>query len=109
MNNLEVGALTGQIIGLVEVAAADCDATVYLFDADAENALVEPADALTSAMVDTQMNELEEKTEYHYTFGFLPGGDYEIAFGCDGDMSLIPEDGKAATVVVGEVTTVDLP
>ncbi|MDX1499313.1 MAG: DUF4382 domain-containing protein [Woeseiaceae bacterium] len=106
VNNAEVGALTGQVSN--ELVVAECAPSVYLFEDDGMDAALVAANALTSAMVEEQMNELE-MTEYHYTIGFLLGGDYEIAFSCDDGVTLDPANGKPATVVAGEVTEVDLP
>ena len=106
-NNLETGALTGRVDETLIVEA--CDPSVFIFEDDGLDAELVADNSLTSAMVDAQLNDLE-MTEYHYTFGFLPGGDYEIAFSCDdGATPLDPPNGKPVTVVVGEIREVDLP
>jgi len=48
----------------------------------------------------------DESIEYHYTVGFLLAGDYEVAFTCDGE-NFEPPEGKPATIVAGELETVD--
>ena len=104
-NNLEVGALTGQVIDLV---VDGCAPSVFIFEDDDMDAPLDVTNSLTSAMVNEQINDVG-MTEYHYTFGFLPGGDYEIAFSCDDGLNLNPPNGKLAMAVVGEVAEVDLP
>jgi len=110
VNNVEVGTLTGQVAN--ELATADaCEPSVYLFDDGAPpNAIVDgeddPDDPVATAMVNEQSNDDGTVVEYHYSIGFLLPGDYEAAFTCDG-AEFEPADGKPATIVVGELTTVD--
>lgn len=99
-NNAEVGGLTGRVDdGLV---VEGCAPSVFIFEDDGMDAALDAANSLTSAMVNGQVND------YHYTFGFLSGGDYEIAFSCDDGVTLNPPNGKPAEVVAGEVVEVGL-
>lgn len=109
VNNLEVGTLTGQVAN--ELATAEsCEPFVYLFDDGVtpnaiEDEVDDPEDPVATAMVDEQTND-DGSVEFHYTIGFLLPGDYEAAFTCDG-AEFEPAEGKPATIVVGELATVN--
>ena len=111
VNNLEVGTLTGQVAN--ELAEAEnCEASVYLFnDGVTPNAIVDgevdPNDPVATALVAAQ-TKADESVEYHYTIGFLPEGEYEAAFTCNGT-EYEPAEGYPATIVARKLTTVDFP
>lgn len=108
VNNVEVGALTGQVNSEL-ATATDCAPSVYLFDDGVTpNAITtmedDPNDPVATALVEEQM--VDGVSEYHYTLGFLLPGDYEAAFTCDGE-TFEPVDGAAATIAINETTTLD--
>ena len=89
VNSLEVGAITGTIAPDVLTAAA-CPANqlgkVYLFGPytttppvpdDFDGIDADGADALTSAMV-----EVDQNSDNRYTIGFVPVGQYVVAYTC---------------------------
>jgi hypothetical protein len=111
VSNDGVGTLTGQV-GNLRATETDCAPSVYVFnDGVVPNAIVEgesdPADPVATAIVEEQMNDLEQ-IEYHYTVGFLMPGLYEVAFTCDGSV-FTPELGTGAEIFVNTITTVDFP
>ena len=75
--------------------------------------------ALTSAMVD--------ENSFSYTIGFVPAGEYRLAYTCDKDdpevdaneanlpenadevVTFTPADGVAVTVTAGQTATVNFP
>jgi hypothetical protein len=95
VDNLEVGAITGQIDPAAIAASCPGDnsapypGNVYLFGPVATGATVTPddydlivddpngGDALASALVDPNT--------FEYTIGFVPAGDYVVAYTCDSD------------------------
>lgn len=133
VNNVEVGTLTGEVsTGLATAIVTDlatetdmaCAPSVYVFadgvmpnpiDSDTVPADPNNPDAIATAMVNAQVNELEE-TEYHYTVGYLLAVDdqgntpvnYNVAFTCDGT-TFEPVDGKPVEIFVNELATVDFP
>jgi hypothetical protein len=103
--------LTGQV-GNLRAEETDCAPSVYVFnDGVVPNEIVEgesdPDDAIATAMVEKQIDSLEN-VEYHYTVGFLMPGLYEVAFTCDGSV-FTPELGTGAEIFVNTITTVDFP
>jgi hypothetical protein len=102
IDNLEVGAITGRIDPAVISAACPDDQSapypgnVYLFGpvATGEPTTVDDYDgiaddpngndALASAMVDPN--------SFEYTIGFVPSGDYVVAYTCDSDAVEIDAD-----------------
>ena len=70
-----------------------------------EDEVDDPDDPIATAMVEAQDQD-DGTVQWHYTVGFLLSGDYEVAFTCDG-ATFEPEAGKPATIVTGEVATVD--
>lgn len=114
VNNDTAGTLTGEVSSDLATATG-CDASVYVFDEDViPNPLDEPGDlepdpfdAIATAMVNPQTNS-SGVTEYHYTVGYLPPGNYVVAFTCDG-ITFVPIYGKPITVVEGEVNVVNFP
>ena len=109
VNNNEVGTLTGQVAN--ELAEAEsCEPSVYVFnDGVVPNAIEDEVedvnDPVATAMVEPQ-DQADGSVQWHYTIGFLLTGDYEAAFTCDGEW-FEPENGSAAPIAAGEVTTVD--
>lgn len=97
VNNAEVGAVTGQIANTLIDDSPGCAPSVYIFEDDALDAVLDVNDSLTSAIVQAQTNELQE-TEYHYTIGFLLEGMYELAFSCDDGATLQPSTGKPVVI-----------
>jgi len=114
VNNDTAGTLTGEVSSEL-AAATGCDGWVFVFEEGVvPNALDEPDDlepdpfdAIFTAMVDPQTNS-SGVTEYHYSFGFLPPGNYVVAFTCDG-ITFVPVFGKAITIEEGEVYVVNFP
>jgi len=131
VDNLEVGSITGQVDpSLVSTCPSPAEApypgNVYVFGPAAAGTTVLPddydgvaddpngADAIASAMVSPDT--------FSYTVGFLPPGDYVVAYTCDLDnaaidagapdsgesVSFVPPSGLPATVVPGQATTVDI-
>ncbi len=121
VNNIEVGTLTGDVdSGLVDGCPAPADDSnapgpmVFVFNDGVTPNAIEAADApaddndpVATAKVETLEN-LDGTTSYDYTVGFLPEGNYEAAFTCDGT-EFQPREGKPVTIRVGEVTTVPFP
>lgn len=104
VNNLEVGAVTGQVANDLIDGVAECSPTVYIFEDDMMDAALDVANSLTSTMVEAQ------GSEYHYTIGFLLEGMYELAFSCDDGATLVPENGKPVTIEAGtEPAVVPIP
>ena len=109
VSNDEVGTLTGQV-GNLRATEMGCEPSVFVFnDGVKPNGIVplepEPNDPIATAMVEEQMNDLEQ-IEYHYTVGFLMPGLYEVAFTCDGTV-FYPELGESAEIFVNTVTPID--
>jgi Domain of unknown function (DUF4382) len=140
VDNLEVGTITGAVdstfiteqCGPVETQSGVYPGNVYLFGPVAEGATVTPddydgvasdpngADALTSAMV--------SETDFTYTIGFVPAGNYVLGYTCDPDNSTVdanatdsptaetdevveftPAGGTPVTVLANGTATVDFP
>jgi hypothetical protein len=131
VDNLEVGSITGQVDpSLVSMCPSPSETpypgNVYVFGPVAVGATVVPddydgvaddpngADAIASAMVSPDT--------FSYTVGFLPPGDYVVAYTCalddaaiDADaqgssesVDFVPPSGLPATVVPGQATTIDI-
>ena len=121
VNNVEVGALTGEITddlaaAIVAPTEPACSPSVFVFDdgvtpnSIGEDAVNDPdgaLDPIATAMVNEQLNDLQQ-TEYHYTVGYLLAGHYEVAFTCDGQ-TFEPVDGKPAEIVAKQLTEVSFP
>jgi hypothetical protein len=114
VNNVEVGTLTG-LVATELASAEECAPSVYVFndgvtpnpigiDDDPESEEIDPNDAVATAMVHEQTNN-DGSVEWNYTVGFLLAGDYEAAFTCS-DGNFEPAEGKLASIMVNEVTTV---
>ncbi|HEX9772498.1 MAG TPA: DUF4382 domain-containing protein [Steroidobacteraceae bacterium] len=139
VDNLEVGTITGTVdstfiteqCGTGETQSGVYPGNVYLFGPVADGDTVTPddydtvdadpngADALASAMV--------SETDFSYTFGFVPAGNYVTAYTCDADDVLIdandadspagadevveftPAAGTPVTVTASQTSTVDFP
>lgn len=106
VNNAEVGAITGKVD--TSLIVDGCKPTAYIFEGD--TLAVEPTvdNALASALVQEQTNNLAE-TEYHYTVGFLLPGSYGAAFSCDDGATLRLSGDNPVGVVVNEVATANFP
>ena len=109
VDNNEVGTLTGQVANSL-AEAESCQPSVYVFDDGVppngiEDEVEDPDDPIATAIVEAQ-DQADGSTEWHYTVGFLLGGNYEAAFTCDG-MTFEPADGKPVVIVVNETETVD--
>lgn len=138
VDNLEVGAITGTVSSQF-MTAAQCEPStsgvypgnVYLFGPVTDTEPGTPDDddlvwddmngdnALTSAMVD--------ENSFSYTIGFVPAGEYRLAYTCDKDdpevdaneanlpvdadeaVTFTPADGVAVTVTAGQTATVNFP
>jgi hypothetical protein len=139
VDNLEVGSITGSVdptfvteqCGPADSQSGIYPGNVYLFGPVVADAVVTPddydvvasdpngGDALASAMVN--------ETDFSYTFGFVPAGDYRVAYTCDADdvevdadddnvpegadelVEFTPPEGVAVTVQANQATTVDFP
>jgi len=109
VDNNEVGTLTGQVANALAEADA-CQPSVYVFNDGVmpngiEDEVNDPDDPIATALVEAQDQD-DGTVQWHYTIGFLLAGEYEAAFTCDGD-TFEPADGRSATIVTGEVETVD--
>jgi len=115
----QAGVIKGTVAtGLLDLAAGcsddDVDTynAVYIFEGavspdDIDNDGVEP---LTTALVAYS----NESTSYEYEVGFLPAGDYTVAFTCNADIEIVDVDddlkftiGRAAPVTALGKTVVD--
>jgi len=137
VDNLEVGTIAGTVDSTF--IAGRCDSTtsgvypgnVYLFGPVTETEPGTPddydgiwddpngADPIASAMVD--------ENSFGYTIGFVPAGEYRLAYTCDEDdaevdanaanlpdgadeaVAFTPADGVTVTVTAGQITPVDFP
>ena len=109
VDNNEVGTLTGQVANALAEAEA-CQPSVYVFNDGVipngiEDEVDDADDPIATALVEAQ-DQGENIVEWHYTVGFLLAGEYEAAFTCDGE-NFEPAEGKPATIVKGELETVD--
>ena len=109
VDNNEVGTLTGQVANALAEAEA-CQPSVYVFNDGVipngiEDEVDDADDPIATALVEAQ-DQGESIVEWHYTVGFLLAGEYEAAFTCDGE-NFEPAEGKPATIVKGELETVD--
>jgi len=133
VDNLQVGAIGGVVDSslVTSQCASSTEApypgNVYLFGPVPANGTVVPddydgldndpngADAITSAMV--------SKDDFSYTIGFVPVGNYVVAYTCDLDDTALdadalptppetvrfsPSEGTAVTVTVNQTTVVNL-
>ena len=106
VDNLQVGTIAGDVDP--NLIAAQCGASdqdpypgnVYLFGPIPTGADVTPddydgdGDALTSAMVDPNT--------FRYTIGFVPAGNYRVAYTCDLDDTEIDADVVPPAPAIGE-------
>jgi hypothetical protein len=136
VDNLDVGTISGAVDpNLITAQCGDSvengvyPGNVYLFGPVTETYLGTPddydvvendangIDPLTSAMVDPDT--------FSYTIGFVPAGDYRVAYTCDADDALVdadaaddpvgndevveftPPDGAPVTVTAGGTATAD--
>lgn len=127
--NNEVGTLVGQVADELVIVDPDvepepCDGDfspkVYVFndevtpnpidyppeDEDPDMPYMpDPNDPVATGLVERETQD-DGSTPYRYSIGFLLAGDYGVALTCDGE-TFIPEDGKTATISIGEVTEVN--
>jgi len=129
VDNLQVGAITGRIDATLvsqkcnsnSVTAQVAPGNVYLFgpytgaapmpddvDGDAAGSTDGP-DPIASAMV-----RLDASVNNVYMIGFVPAGNYVLAYTCDPDqpdideaLTFTPAAGTLATVTANQTTTVD--
>jgi hypothetical protein len=112
VDNLQVGAITGSVdAGLVATRCASPSGPpypgrVYLFGPRSADAIIAPddddgitndpngADAITSAIVD--------KDTFAYTIGFVPAGNYVVAYTCDLDDPAVDADAVPVASDSGE-------
>ena len=118
VDNLQVGTIAGDVdpnLIAVRCAGSDQDpypGNVYLFGPIPAGANVTPddydddGDALTSAMV--------HPDTFRYTIGFVPAGNYRVAYTCDlddteidEDVTFTPSEGIAVTVTPNATQEVD--
>jgi len=112
VNNLEVGTITGTIAPDVPTAAA-CPANelgkVYLFGPYTTTAPVpddfdlntaDGSDAVASAMV-----EVDQNSDNRYTIGFVPPGQYVVAYTCAADNPAVDADLANTPAGADEVVT----
>jgi hypothetical protein len=118
VDNLQVGTIAGDVdpnLIAVRCAGSDQDpypGNVYLFGPIPAGANVTPddydddGDALTSAMV--------HPDTFRYTIGFVPAGNYRVAYTCDlddteidEDVTFTPPEGIAVTVTPNATQEVD--
>ena len=139
VDNLEVGTITGVVdstfiteqCGPADAQSGIYPGNIYLFGPVVDEAVVTPddydlvptdpngGDALASAMV--------QESDFSYTFGFVPAGDYVVAYTCDSDdievdanadnspvdadevVTFTPPEGVVVSVTAGQTATVNLP
>jgi hypothetical protein len=139
VDNLEVGTITGTVdatfiseqCGTGETQSGVYPGNVYLFGPVADGETVTPddydmvaadpngADPLASAMV--------SEADFSYTIGFVPAGNYVVAYTCDADhpdfdandadspagtdevVEFTPDAGTPVTVTVDQTSNVDFP
>ena len=143
VDNLQVGTISGAVDS--NLITAQCAASnespypgnVYLFGPMSEASGITPAmapedyDAVPPGPTGPEPNgpdpiasaEVDPDT-FRYTIGFVPPGDYELAYTCDVDNAALdadatptppetveftPADGVAVTVVANQVVQVDFP
>jgi len=106
VDNLQVGTIAGDVdanLIAAQCAASDQDpypGNVYLFGPIPAGASVTPddydgdGDALTSAMVDPDT--------FRYTIGFVPAGNYRVAYTCDLDDTMVDADVVPPPPATGE-------
>ena len=109
VNNNEVGTLTGQVANTF-AEAGNCAPSVFVYDDGFTPNPINDSDddPVATALVEAQ-DQLDESVQWHYTVGFLLAGEYEVAFTCDDGENFEPVDGYPATIVEGEIETVDFP
>jgi len=112
VQNNEVGVLDGTVADTL-VGQCDPDTTippsVYIFDDDGnpDNPVNETSNGTKESFVTGRVAQEMQGMPYNYEIGFLPAGNYEVAFTCNGT-DFIPETGKVAEIVVGDTpATVD--
>lgn len=131
VDNLQVGTITGNVDPTL-VGTGDCPTStatpgnVYLYGPYGANDtpplpedlddIAADGDPITTASVDASNN-------YAYTIGFVPAGNYVVAYTCDADdatqdasaegatevVTFTPAAGKTATVVANAIATVNFP
>jgi hypothetical protein len=131
VDNLQVGAISGTVDGSL-VAAASCASSsatpgkVYLYGPYAAGESPPTPDDLDENPDDgdpitTARVELDPSSNYAYTIGFVPAGDYVVAYTCDEDdllqdatavdpteiVTFTPAAGATVTVTPNATSTLD--
>jgi hypothetical protein len=132
VDNLQVGAISGTVASEL-VATESCanssakPGKVYVYGPFAAGATLpttlddldqnlNDGDPITTALVD-----VDASSNYAYTIGFVPGGDYVVAYTCDADdatqdanvaggtevVTFTPAAGTTVTVAANATSTVD--
>lgn len=107
-NNMEVGHITGTVAESLIIDEAcvnngdnnDIGNSVYVFeglDQIPQDIQMISGDPIASANV----NYNAETELYEFTIGFIPTGDYTVAFTCDGSVDM-PDTDDSATVAFGD-------
>lgn len=118
VDNTEVGTIEGTVDPML-AGAEDCVPAAYLFtDADATPDDLGSASAtepLTSAGIELREAEGNGPEEYAFTMGFVPAGEYTVAWTCEADTDdpeadddISFETSKAVTVEAGKTVNVGL-
>jgi hypothetical protein len=131
VDNLQVGTISGQVDPNL-VAEGKCPTStatpgnVYLYGPYGENDTVPPPDDLDENPVDGDpitTASVDAAANYAYTIGFVPPGNYVVAYTCDADdatrdagaadateaVTFTPADGKPAPVSANSTMTVNFP
>ncbi|WP_019531494.1 DUF4382 domain-containing protein [Dasania marina] len=111
VDNLDVNSIKGVVAAnlVTDVACNNGDNNdmgnvVYLFsghDAAIQDIQGNDGDPLTSATV--SYNSSSE--QYQFTLGFIPVGDYSVAFSCDASLDINTEDNSAANTQGNDVVS----
>jgi hypothetical protein len=131
VDNLQVGTITGNVDPNL-VAAGTCPTStatpgnVYLYGPYAPTDTVpSPEDLDDDAAVPDPITtaSVDETANYAYTIGFVPPGNYVVAYTCDADdatqdadaaeatevVTFEPAAGKTVTVTANAIATVNFP
>lgn len=137
VDSLEVGTISGTVDSTF--AATQCESTttgpypgnVYLFGpvTDTDPGTLDDYDGIWDDLNgdDPIASAMVDPDTFGYTIGFVPDGDYRMAYTCDADepevdanepdlpqgmdevVEFTPADGVAVTVTAGQATQVDFP
>jgi hypothetical protein len=131
VDNLEVGTITGTVTPQCgETTTGVYPGNVYLFGpvTDAEPGTPEDYDGIVDDLQggpDPLASAMVDPDSFTYTIGYVPAGNYRLAYTCNPDDAAVdeanpddgvddlvlftPADGMAVTVTADQTTTVDLP